>query len=76
VVGAVVAGSVLVTPSLTAVADDNDPAPAEWPKVAKSDSGGDSADPATVSWPRVAKSGSGGDGADPEPLDWPKVAQL
>jgi hypothetical protein len=54
-VTAAVAGLVLVTPALTAVADDNDPAPAEWPKVAKSDSGGDSADPEPADWPKVAQ---------------------
>jgi hypothetical protein len=69
---------VLLMPSAQALADDNEPAPTEWPTVAlPDDNDGEAAQPAPVEWPAVAKSDDSSDSSsEPAPAEWPTVQDL
>ncbi|MFI5691396.1 hypothetical protein ACIA58_06115 [Kribbella sp. NPDC051586] len=77
VLAGLAAVGVLLLPTAQALADDNEPAPVEWPTVAvPGDDDGEAAQPAPVEWPAVAKSDDDGDSTtEPAPVEWPTVQE-
>jgi hypothetical protein len=75
---ALAAVGVLLLPSAQALADDNEPAPTEWPTVAlPDDNDGEAAQPAPAEWPAVAKPDDSSDSSsEPGPVEWPTVQDL
>ncbi|WP_329004488.1 hypothetical protein OHA18_13950 [Kribbella sp. NBC_00709] len=73
--GALAVAGLLLMPSAPALADDNEPAPTEWPTVAvPDDSDGEAAQPAPAEWPAVTKPGDTSDSStEPAPAEWPTV---
>ncbi|MFD3404466.1 hypothetical protein ACFWUU_27495 [Kribbella sp. NPDC058693] len=69
---------VLLLPSAQVFADDNEPAPTEWPTVAlPDDNDGEAAQPAPAEWPAVAKPDDTSDSSsEPGPVEWPTVQDL
>lgn len=69
---------VLLLPSAQALADDNEPAPTEWPTVAlPDDNDSEAAQPAPAEWPAVAKPDDTSDNSsEPGPVEWPTVQDL
>jgi hypothetical protein len=60
---------------LSAVADDEDPRPTEWPTVkAPTEGGADQSDPRPTALPTVKQPGAVGD-EDPKPPEWPAPDQ-
>jgi hypothetical protein len=76
VAGALMAVGVLLAPSVSAFAEDNNPSPPAWPTVAPPDSSGEAAEPAPVKWPAAEEPDKTGDGnSEPQPAAWPTVKE-
>ncbi|WP_350280053.1 hypothetical protein [Kribbella sp. HUAS MG21] len=67
---AALAAAVVLVPSGSALADNIEPQPTDWPTV-KPVEQGNAAEPQPSDWPTVPATGDTGQAVEPQPVDWP-----